>query len=267
MSGNPVIRRQFHRPSICLGCGIDLPDIDRYVAKLNPSIRIRALKPNRPMRHPLRSDIITVRSQNGGKHAKNTRMVRPQGNGALNDFRSLSRSPHAVQRCRQIGQRIAMLRIEIHRQPKHFRRLDQPPRFKQRTAEIVEDRSIARSKPHRLRMLNQRLFPPPQFSQHQRQGPPAIQEIRMRIDRLPQQRHSLFPPPLLKPQKPKEAKQIRVAGRGGQQLQICGFSIVKPAGTVEFKRLPEVSALCHFHGTSMLDTLNVDVRHDRTRSA
>ncbi len=90
----------------------------------------------------------------------------------------------------------------------------------------------------------------------------------MRIDSLSQQRHSLIPPPPLKPQKTKQAKQIRVVGRGGQQLQIRGFGIVKPAGAMEFKRLPEVSAPCRFHGTSpSLDTLNVDVRYDRTRSA
>ncbi len=82
----------------------------------------------------------------------------------------------------------------------------------------------------------------------------------MRIDSLPKQRHSLIPPPLLKPQKPKEAKQIRVVGRGGQQLQICGFSIVEPAGAVEFKRLPEVSASCHFHGTSHRLAPGTDVR-------
>ena len=60
MGSDPVIRRQFHRPSIRLGCGIDLPDIDRYVAKLNPGIRIRILKPNRPASRLLRSDIVAV---------------------------------------------------------------------------------------------------------------------------------------------------------------------------------------------------------------
>jgi hypothetical protein len=83
------------------------------------------------------------------------------------------------------------------------------------------------------------------------------------INGLPQQRDRLISPTLLKPQKTKQAKQIRVVGKSGQQFQIRGFGIVKPAGSVEFKRVPEVSAPCRFHGTSpSLDTLDVDVRHD-----
>ena len=132
-----------------------------------------------------------------------------------------------------------MLTIEIHCQPKHIRRLDQPPSFKQRATKIIQDRGVTRSKSHSRRMLNQRLPPPPYFPQHQRQGPPAVQKIRMRIDGLPQQQDSLIPPSLLKPQKPKKAKQVRVVGRSRQQLQIRSLGIVEPAGAMEFKRLPE----------------------------
>ena len=60
MGGGPVTRRQFHRHSIGLGCGIDLPDVDRYVAKLNPGIRILVLKPNRPASRLLGPDIVAV---------------------------------------------------------------------------------------------------------------------------------------------------------------------------------------------------------------
>ena len=68
MGGNPVTWRQFHRPFICLRRGIDLPDINGNVAKLNPGIRIRILKPNRPARRILRPGIVAAGSQNSGKH-------------------------------------------------------------------------------------------------------------------------------------------------------------------------------------------------------
>jgi hypothetical protein len=74
----------------------------------------------------------------------------------------------------------------------------------------------------------------------------------MRLDSLPQQHHSLIPPPPLKPQKTKQAKQIRLVGRRGQQFQIRGFCAVEPASTVEVKRLPKVFTPYHFHSTSAI---------------